>query len=292
MENKNLLPSSPLPLRPLRPLWFVPLKKHMPKTKILLLTLPLTLLTTLPALANLGDVWTNFQYYGTDLQNYLKANIPDTLKPLEPQTAINNSTGSLKIPNPNAAGNTVNQQVTQYSISDKFENNSAVHGAMVKNKIDRQITRGSVEGAIGSNGQARLSKTLQNTQLAAKNITAIANNAATSKQVTDGLINGIPPVDPPGSNAVQILLTKEIGKGLLDLQLQNINIQNQQSKMVAETLGNTVHIHESLQYSNLNLANISEQMDEVNRARRVDTSAEVARLLRVTSQTDLLGRKN
>ncbi len=74
--------------------------------------------------------------------------------------------------------------------------------------------------------------------------------------------------------------------------LQNINIQNEQSKIIGETLGNTIQIHESLQYSNLNLANISEQMDEVNRARRVDTSAEVARLLRVTSQTDLLGRKN
>lgn len=265
----------------------------MPKTKILLLTLSLTLLTTLPVLASLGDVWTNFQYYGTDLQNYLKANIPDTLKPLEPQTqtAISNSTGSLKIPNPNTAGNTVNQQITQYSLSDKFENNSAVHGVMVRNKIDRQITRGSVEGAIGNNGQARLSTVLQNTQVAANNITAIANTAATNKQVTDGLINAIPPLDTPGS-LTQIQLTREIGKGLLNLELQNINIQNQQSKMVAETLGNTIQIHETLQYSNLNLANISEQMDEVNRARRVDTSAEVARLLRVTSQTDLLGRKN
>lgn len=298
MEDKKSLPSSFVYfVSTLREdeasMWFLPLKKRMPKTKILLLTLSFTLLTTLPALASLGDVWTNFQYYGNDLQNYLKANIPSTLKPLEPQTqtAISNSTGSLKIPNPNAAGNTVSQQITQYSISDKFENNSAMHSVMVRNKIDRQITRGSVEGAIGSNGQARLSTTLQNTQLATNNITAITNSAATNKQVTDGLINVLPPLDTPGS-PTQIQLTREIGKGLLNLELQNINIQNQQSKMVAETLGNTVQIHESLQYSNLNLANISEQMDEVNRAKRVDTSAEVARLLRVTSQTDLLGRKN
>jgi hypothetical protein len=275
----------------------------MPKK--LLLTLSFTLLTTLPVLANFGDVWTNFQYYGTDLQNYLKANIPDTLKPLEPQTqtAITSSTGSLKIPNPNAAGNAVSQQVTQYSISDKFENNSAVHSVMVKNKIDRQITRSSVEGVIGNNGQARLSTKLQNTQVTANNITKFTNSAATNKQAIDRQIQGIvilPPTGNPIADAsnlllnaqAQIQLTRLNWEGLSDLGLQNINIQNQQSKMAAESLGNLVQIHESLQYSNLNLANISEQMDEVNRVRRVDNSAEVARLLRVTSQTDLLGRKD
>jgi hypothetical protein len=280
----------------------------MPKInhhKIIFLALSFTLLGTLPVIASLGDVWTNFQYYGVDLQNYLKTNISDTLKPLEvqSQTAITNSTGSLKIPNPNVAGNSVSQQVTQYSLSDKFENNSAVNGAMVRNNINRQITRGSVDGAIGTNGQARLSAVLQNTQIAASNITAIASSATSNKQVTDGLINQVivlPPTGNPIADASGLLLnaqaqtqlTRVIGKGLLDLELQNINIQDQQSKMVAETLGNTIQIHESLQYSNLNLANISEQMDEVNRAKRVDTSAEVARLLRVTSQTDLLGRKN
>ncbi len=256
-------------------------------------------------MANLGDVWTNFQYYGTDLQNYLKTNIPDTLKPLEvqSQTAITNSTGSLKIPNPNVAGNAVSQQVTQYSISDKFENNPAVHGVMVRNNIDRQITRSSVEGTIASNGQRRLSIVLQNTEIAANNITRYANSATTNKQAIDGQIKGVvilPPTGNPIADAsnlllnsqAQIQLTRLTWEGLSDLNLQNINIQNEQSKMIGETLGNTIQIHESLQYSNLNLANISEQMDEVNRARRVDTSAEVARLLRVTSQTDLLGRKN
>ncbi len=312
MEDEILFLSSSLPLflsssAYSATLWYVPLKKYMPKInhKILFLTSSLTFLLTLPVMANLGDVWTNFQYYGTDLQNYLKTNIPDTLKPLEvqSQTAITNSTGSLKIPNPNAAGNAVSQQVTQYSISDKFENNPAVHGVMVRNNIDRQITRSSVEGTIASNGQRRLSIVLQNTEIAANNITRYANSAATNKQAIDGQIKGVvilPPTGNPIADAsnvllnsqAQIQLTRLTWEGLSELNLQNINIQNEQSKIIGETLGNTIQIHESLQYSNLNLANISEQMDEVNRARRVDTSAEVARLLRVTSQTDLLGRKN
>ncbi|WP_323374455.1 hypothetical protein [Nostoc commune] len=38
------------------------------------------------------------------------------------------------------------------------------------------------------------------------------------------------------------------------------------------------------------MANISQQSEETNRARRVETSTEAARLLRATSQMDLFGR--
>ena len=284
----------------------------IPQHQIFFLTFSLVLLGTLPVMASLGNVWTDFQYYALDLQNYLKAQIPDTLKPLEvqTQTAITNSTASLKIPNPNAAGNTVSQQITQYSISDKFENNSAVRGKMVRNEIARQITRSSAEGVFGRNGQARLSIKLQNTQKAVDDTAVFANNAAINKnkkqrefelQVSSignignelgslaGQASGLSTILSLQSNQAQ--LAKLTWEGLSDLELQNINIEREQSRIMGETLGNTIQMHEALQYSNLNLANISQEMDEVNRAKRVDTSAEVARLLRATSQTDLLGRK-
>ncbi|MDY6898568.1 MAG: hypothetical protein SWZ49_10905, partial [Cyanobacteriota bacterium] len=78
---------------------------------------------------------------------------------------------------------------------------------------------------------------------------------------------------------------------LIELQLQNIEIENQQSKMIAENLGQTIQLNQNLQYSNLNLANISQEIESSNRARRVNASAEAARLLRTTSQVDLLGRE-
>ncbi len=281
----------------------------IPQHQIFFLTFSLILLVTLPVMASLGNVWIDFQYYAVDLQNYLKAQIPDTLKPLEvqTQTAITNSTASLKIPNPNAAGNTVSQQITQYSISDKFENNSAVRGKMVRNEIARQITRSSVEGVFGRNGQARLSIKLQNTQKAVDDAAVFANNAAANKRTKQieieqqvlgagSILNGLAQTNISSSilaslQSNQAQLAKLTWEGLSDLELQNINIEREQSRIMGETLGNTIQMHEALQYSNLNLANISQEMDEVNRAKRVDTSAEVARLLRATSQTDLLGRK-
>ena len=75
------------------------------------------------------------------------------------------------------------------------------------------------------------------------------------------------------------------------MQLQNIEIENQQSKIIADNLGQTIKLNQNLQYSNLNLANISQEIESSNRAVRVNTSAEAARLLRTTSQVDLLGRK-
>ncbi|MBW4510266.1 MAG: hypothetical protein KME64_27655 [Scytonematopsis contorta HA4267-MV1] len=262
----------------------------------------LTMVGVFPAMANLGDVWTNFQFYGNDLQNYLKNNASDTLKPLESQTqtAVNNSIGAAKVPNPNNVGSTIKQQVTQYSLGDKFENNSAVRSMMVRNEIERQITRGSVDGVFGRDGQNRLRDKLQNTQKAVFDINVIARNAATQKEIQQRKITMANPISQltggvPLDAGVfssfmnnQSQLIQLSWEGLADLELQNINIQREQSKIMGETLGNTTQIHESLQYSNLNLANISQQMDEINRAKRVDTSAEVSRLLRVTSQTELI----
>ncbi|MHC5720156.1 MAG: hypothetical protein ACYTX0_51020, partial [Nostoc sp.] len=74
-------------------------------------------------------------------------------------------------------------------------------------------------------------------------------------------------------------------------QLESIKIQQAQSEIVGETFAQTIQTNQSLQYSNLNLANISQQAEEANRARRVETSTEAARLLRATSQLDLFGRK-
>ncbi|MHC5831272.1 MAG: hypothetical protein ACYT04_88735, partial [Nostoc sp.] len=82
-----------------------------------------------------------------------------------------------------------------------------------------------------------------------------------------------------------------IGEILGQNQLQTIKIQQAQSAILGETFAQTIQINQSLQYSNLNLANISQQTEEANRARRVDTSTEAARLLRATSQLDLFGRK-
>jgi hydrogenase maturation factor HypF (carbamoyltransferase family) len=277
-------------------------------SKVIIAVVFISLVGSLPALADLGNVWTDFQGYTTDFRNYLTTNLADTLKPFDSQTqtAINGSSGALNLPNPHNTTKTVREQVVQYSISDKFENNSAVQGMNLSQEIDRQITRGAIEGVLGRNGQQRTREKLRNTETTLIDITKLATNAETNKQkkqveiqaTANSIVGGISGENLTGIGNflnsmlnTQAKLTQLSFEGLADLELQNINIQKEQSKIIAETLGNTIEIHQHLQYSNLNLADISQQIHESNRTKRIETSAEVARLLRTTSQTDLYGRK-
>lgn len=249
-------------------------------------------LGTLPAIAELGTVWTDFQLYADDLIKYLtnSYNISETLKAVELQTqsAITNSSGDLNIPNPNDAGQSTRDQITRYSVSDKFENNPAVYGREVSSEINRYITRGAVEGVFGSEGQRRLKGKLEDTENTVKRVNELtqkAQQADSNAQRQDCFLNTSSNVPRPDS-------TCEVMKSLSSVLFQNFRLQADQSKMMGETLGNTIQLRNDIQYSNLNLADISQQMNEVNRARRVGTSAEVARLLRVTSQTDLFRKSS
>jgi hypothetical protein len=265
----------------------------MQKTTIL--TLTLLSLAILPVMAQLGDtgqvgeVWTDFQSYSVDLQNYLQNNLSENLKPVEPQTrsALTSATGELKIPNPITAGQRVRDDIFINSISDRFENNSVVRSNLVSNEINRLITRGAVSGLLGEAGQIRTKTKLINTERSLENIAGFADVA---EQDSENWLSKIPipTFDPTKLDPATAVLSQLLNASLS----QGIKIQQEQSKIVAETFAQTLQTNQSLQYSNLNLANISQQMEEGNRARRVDTSTEAARLLRATSQIDLFGTKN
>ncbi|MEH2327600.1 hypothetical protein [Nostoc sp.] len=281
----------------------------MRKTTIFTFTL-LSSLAILPAVAQvqtggLGHVWTDFQSYSQDMQDYFQHNnLKYTLNPLEQgqsQIAIENAKGDLKIPNPVAAGQKIRDDSINYSYnsdakSSRFENNAAVRGNLVSNEINRIITRGVAVGVLGKNGQIRTKTKLENTEKSLEDIEGFAqelegsNNTLLDKiraSVSNaGNTANAANAANPAANAIS---------GLAELlgvsQVQMMKIQQEQIKIVAETFGQTLQTNQALQYTNLNLANISQQAEEANRARRVDTSTEAARLLRVTSQLDLFGTK-
>ncbi|NEU71591.1 hypothetical protein PI95_003080 [Hassallia byssoidea VB512170] len=262
--------------------------------KIALLTLSLSFLIILPATAQLGKVWTDFQSYSTDLQNYLTNNVNDSLKPVEfqSQNAIYNATGELRIPNPIDAGDRVSIDIFLNSISDKFENNPVVRSSLVNNEINRLITRSSAAGVLGVNGQIRSKTKLEDTENRLEKIGVFTDELDENQQ---NFLNDIQDrIVQLGSNAS---VAGQVGELLgireqTNLQYQQVKIQREQVKIVAETLGQTIQTNQSLQYTNLNLASLSQQVEDTNRARRVDASAEAARLLRTTSQADLFGREN
>ncbi len=264
----------------------------MKKTAIL--TFTFLSLAIIPAIAQvqtggggLGRVWTDFQSYSTDLQDYLQYNLKDNLKPGEVQGQLNSTRGELNIPNPVAAGNKVRDDLINYSYnsdskSNRFENNSAVRGNLVSNELNRVITRGAAESVFGRNGQNRTKGKLEKTEESLEDIATFADDNNIQQKIQDLKSLGGTAVSGGISGLAEVL-------GLT--QLQTTQIQQEQVKIVAETFAQTLQTNQFLQYSNLNLANISQQAEEANRARRVDTSTEAARLLRATSQIDLFGRK-
>ncbi|RUR84621.1 hypothetical protein ACF3DV_20185 [Chlorogloeopsis fritschii PCC 9212] len=258
--------------------------------KTTLLTISLTFLVVLPATAQLGSVWTDFQSYAGDLQTYLTNNLTDTLKPIESeaQSAINNATGELNIPNPIAAGQNVRDGMVWYYISDKFDNNATVRANLASNEVNRLITRGAVASVMGEDGQIRLKTKLEETE---RNLREVDEYSEETDKISNDLLQEARNIANTIANTTPLgQISALLGINQSTLQQQSIRIQRDQLKITGENLGQTMQMNQFMQYSNLNLANISQQVEEANRARRVDTSAEAARLLRTTSQIDLFGR--
>jgi hypothetical protein len=257
--------------------------------KILIFAPFLFLFVTLPATAQLGQVWTDFQSYSADLQNHLRNNLNE-LNPLQiqSQSAITGATGELNIPNPLGAGESLSNSININLLSGNYETNSSINSILFGNEMNRLIFRSSAAGTLGNNGQLRTKIKLQNIETELKNIDAFSQAAEDASQ--DFIDNAQSQISQLGSgNPLLGTLLNAINQS--SLMLQQIRIQRDQSKIIAETLAQTIHENQLLQYSNLNLASIGEQIEDTNRARRVDNSTEAARLLRTTSQTDLFGRK-
>lgn len=254
--------------------------------KTTLLTLALSSLLVLPAMA-LGEVWDDFKYYAEDLQRYLSENVKDNFV----SSALQYSSKQLNIPDPVFAGKQVRDEIISYSVSNKFENNPAVNGAGGSNEINRVVTRSAVSGVMGERGQLRLKVKLQDIDASLQAIEAAVQDANKSDlitQITDDVCQLTQTTDPNTRVLTENL--KNAGLCQTNIQLQTLKILQEQAKINAETFGQTVQTNQALQYSNLNLATISQQVEQTNRARRVDSSAEAARLLRTTSQIDLFGR--
>jgi hypothetical protein len=262
----------------------------------------LFVISSLPSWASLGNTWIEFQSYGNDFKSYLNNQSTEVLNQLQTvNTTVNNASGELKIPNPNTTKKDVINQVSQYPIPDKYENNPVVRGSKISNNLDREITRAAIDATLGSGGQARIKNTLQNTQNSVQKVNIFIETASTNKQkkqleiqaaantLTGLNINNLNPVSSAFSSMLnnQAKLTQLTWEGLADLKLQNLNIQKEQTGILAANLGTNIQIQQDLQYSHLNLTNISTELEDMNRNRRIETATTAARLLRVATQSDL-----
>ncbi|ACK71580.1 conserved hypothetical protein [Gloeothece citriformis PCC 7424] len=255
--------------------------------KAALPTLLLVLASIVPAKAQLGQIWGDFYGYTLDLQSYVRNNVSQTLKPLEfnVQSSLQEFTGEVNLPNPVLAGERVGNDILFYSLSDKFENNPVVRAQLIQNEIDRLVTLGAISSYWGESGQVRLKNLLDNSQ---KSINDINQYSQEADQIYQNILSKI------ASGASQLTgingITANLSTNQSNLQLLTIKIESEQAKILTENLGQAVKTNQFLLYSNLNLSNIAKQIEETNQSRRVNASAETARLLKITAQADLLGR--
>ena len=176
--------------------------------------------------------------------------------------------------------------ITNNSLSENFENNPAVNAKSVGNQIDRQLTRAIAVGVLGEEAQIRTQIKLENLE---ESLVRTTDSIQEIREDSANILDDITETAISSTNPLSQLLGQGQSR-LIELQLKNIEIENQQSKIIAENLGQTIRLNQNLQYSNLNLANISQEIESSNRSRRIKASAEAARLLRTTSQVDLSGR--
>lgn len=274
--------------------------------KTTLLTLFLVLLGVLPAMAQLGgtqlgsNLTSDFLGYAEELKNYVndfaEASKPETQ---ETQRAIEFSSQDavLGIPEPIVAGGSVRGDIVQKSQSDNyFEHNLALEAMVARNALDREMTRGAVVGVLGRVGQSRLQGKLADTGTAIQDVDKYEQSAREAEDLCEdnSILSGFLDLAKSYATGGAQTPAQATPPGLTTdrcVAFQSLITQSQQARMAAETFAQTAQVNYSLQYSNLNLANISQQMEQANRARRVDTSAEAARLLRATSQVDLLGAR-
>ena len=253
--------------------------------KLVLATFALTMLTTFPALADLGEVWGDFQSYSRDLQNYLRSNFNKISNSVEfpGNSTFLNASGEVNLPNPLIMGQNVYEALNLYSRSNRFENNSTIFSLSVGDEINRLVTLSSVDGILGINGQLRTKDKLKNTEKSLSNISNFLQQSDSLMQSLEQTLLGVTGT----TGIISPLITSRINSGQANLQLKAVQIQGEQAKIQGEMFAQTIQIHQSLQYQNLNLANISQQIEVANRSSRVTSSAEAARLLRATSQINL-----
>ncbi len=172
---------------------------------------------------------------------------------------MQDSLGEMGIPNPNEVRGRIDDGALRSSpadIPDAFEVNKVVWGTYAGNQVDRDLTRLGIETVLGATGQQRMKQETNSTQSTVKGI------------VTDA------------DEAQKLDVTQDVMK-------KQIRIFAQQSLILGAMRADAMQARVDTQYTNLNITNISRSLDEANRARRVEDSAQAAKLLFIASQSHL-----
>lgn len=212
---------------------------------------------TNPLSGFLSDIQAQFEQFTTVLKSQnqeLAQKLEPVLKDLE--QGLEEATGAMKIIDPIVARQQVEDGDRSDGVEGIFEQNSVNRDRIIANVLDREINRSMVAAILGKSGQEQTKKILNATQ---SSVETVANEAELAQQEES---------------------TQEVIKRLAS--------QNQQQAAILGSLNSNVQEQkQATQMGNLQLANISEAVDEANLAQRNEITTEADNVRQISAQSGL-----
>ena len=170
---------------------------------------------------------------------------------------LSDSRGAAGIPNPNKSRSQIEEAIAATdSTPDLFETNPEVYAQYLGNTVDRANTKMAIETVLGEGGQQQLETERESTEEAVEAAVKTADGAQSLNVTQDAI--------------------KEIAK-----------IEAQQTILMGSIRADSLRNRVDNQFRNLNLVNISRTVDEANRSRRVELSAQGAKAMYMSAQVNL-----
>ena len=204
------------------------------------------------------DIFSIFRQAFETSKTDIAQTISDLLAPLpgDLEGVVQNALGDLGLVDPNRARSAISEELTSILAGDLAQSDRIYAGLETANEIDRQLTRAQVDAVLGQSGQA-----------ATRNkITWIEDTIGQVQQHAD---------------SAQIAVSTQAA--IKQMAQQNAR----QSEILGAVQSELLQSRQDAQLTNLNLANMSQNLDQEARARRLQALGNALDTLQISAQARL-----
>ena len=205
-----------------------------------------------------NDIFGIFRQAFEEVRAYVEQTITDVMDSLpgELDGVIHNAVGDLGLVDPNLVRSEIAEELAATLTGDLAQSDTVQAAAETANEIDRQLTRAQVDAVLSQSGQA-----------------------ATRDKIT-WMENTIGQVQQHADSAQVAVSTQDAIKAMAQ---QNAR----QSEVLGAVQSELLQSRQDTQLTNLNLANISQNLDQEARARRLQALGSALDTLQISSQARL-----
>jgi len=168
----------------------------------------------------------------------------------------NETKGALGMPDPERSAKAAAERIDGKDSNDPAEVTLAHQRTVARNALERELARAGAQATLGKEGQQHMKQSVEQSAQVVQ-----ASNQA-------------------GQKAQSLDVTQDVMK---QMALQNSQMTNLLGAMYTEELGAKV----DRAHANLNLSNISQSLDQQQRARRAQISGEAALIMQIANQSSL-----